>query len=94
MSNIPEDLRETAGHLIANYGCDDDLLFGAIAAALLAEREAQRERDAKIAEAATAPRKARLRDATVYQPIADRKFIASAIRSNTAAGTPTPQDET
>lgn len=45
---IPEDIKETA-LAVVNRGYDEGLV-DAVAAALLAERNAQRERDAKIAD--------------------------------------------
>jgi hypothetical protein len=52
MSEIPDDIREAARRCIASYWQPDNQvgLDDAIAAALLAEREAQKERDAKIAD--------------------------------------------
>lgn len=44
MSEIPEDIKETASGLIGNYAFDPALLEGAIRAALLAERERSKKR--------------------------------------------------
>lgn len=70
---IPEDLR-AAALAVVNRGYDEGLV-DAVAAALLAERNAQRERDAKIAESLdpnAVDIAAAIRRSTLTQELADQ----------------------
>lgn len=89
MSNIPPDIREKAEnvHRALKSSRDANHLTEIIEEALLAEREAQRERDAKIAEARS--QECWSNGETYEGQIIDG--IVAAIRSS---DTPTPQDET
>lgn len=48
--NAPADIKATAERIASTWDFDRAVLSGAICAAILAERDAQRERDAKIAD--------------------------------------------